>query len=59
MEVSVKAYKIIKLAIYSIFFSSAGRVDQVFVRLSLIEQFIKDVNLMCISFIVKHPLIFR
>ena len=29
------------------------------VRLSLIEQIIKDANLMCISFSVKHPQTFR
>ena len=37
------------------FFTSGGGVDDVFVRLSLIKQFIKDVTLMCIGFSAKHP----
>ena len=58
MEVSVEVHKIIKCAIYSIvFFPSGGGSNDVSVRFSLIEQIIKDVNLMCISF--KHPQIFR
>ena len=36
------------------FFNSGGSVDDVLVRLSLVVQIIKDANLMCISFIVKH-----
>ena len=56
MEVSVEVHKIIKCAIYStIFFHSGGGVDDVLVRLLLMEQIIKDVSLMCISFSVKHP----
>ena len=57
MEVSVEVDKIIKCAIYNtVFFPSGG--DDVLMRLSLIKQIIKDVNLMCISFSVKHPQIF-
>ena len=37
------------------FFISGGAADDVLVRLSLIEQAIKDGNLMCIPFNVKHP----
>ena len=37
------------------FFTSGDSVDNVLVRLSLIEQIIKDANLMCMSFSVKHP----
>ena len=56
MDVSVEIHKIIKCAIYStLFFTSGGGVDDVLVKLSLIEQFIKDANLMCISFSGKHP----
>ena len=56
MEVSVEVHKIIKRAIYStVFFPSGGGVDDVLVRLLLIKQIIRDVNLMCISFSVKHP----
>ena len=56
MEVSVEVHKIIKYTIYStVCFTSGGGVDDVLVRLSLIEQIIKDANLMCISFSVKHP----
>ena len=40
------------------FFSSGGGVDDLFVRLSLIKQIIKDVNFMCLSFSVKYPQIF-
>ena len=59
MEVSVEVDKIIKCAIYNtVFLPSAGDVDNVLVRLSLIKQTIKNVNLMCISFSVKHPQIF-
>ena len=47
MEVSVKVDKIIKCAIYNtIFFLSGGGVDDVLVKLLLIKQIIKDVNLM-------------
>ena len=41
-----------------LFFTSGGGVDDVLVRLSLIKQIIKDVNLMCISFSVKYLQIF-
>ena len=60
MEVSLEVDKIIKCAIYNtaFFFLSCGGVDDVLVRLSLIKQIIKDENLMCISFSVKHPQIF-
>ena len=47
MEVSFEVNKIIKYTIYS--------NDGVLLNLSLIEQIIKDANLPCISFIVKHP----
>ena len=54
MKVSVDVYKTI-CAIYSaIFLNSGGSVDDVLVRLSLVVQIIKDANLMCISFSVKH-----
>ena len=57
MEVSFEIDKIIKCAIYNtVFFPSGG--DDVLMRLLLIKQIIKDVNLMCISFSVKHPQIF-
>ena len=60
MEVSVEVEKIIKCAIYKTnFFPPVGGVDDVLVRLLLIKQIIKDLNLMCISFSVKHPQIFR
>ena len=59
MEVYVELDKIIKYAIYNtIFFRSDVGVDDVLVRLSLIKQIIKDVNLMCLSFSVKHLQIF-
>ena len=53
MEVSFEVDKIIKCAIQYCFFPSGG--DEVLMRLSLIKQIIKDINLMCISFSVKHP----
>ena len=59
MEVSLEIDKIIKCAIDStVFFPSGGGVDEWLMRLSLIKQIIKNVNLMCISFSVKHPQIF-
>ena len=59
MEVSVEVDKIIKCAIYKKAFSpSGGSADDVLVRLSLIKQTIKEVNLMCLSFSVKHSQIF-
>ena len=59
MEVSVEVHRIIKCAIYITFFPSGGGVDDMLVRFSLIEQIIKDVNWMCVSFGVKHPQIFQ
>ena len=57
MEVSFEVDKIIKCAIYNtVFFPSGG--DDVLMRLSIIKQIIKDVNLMGISFSAKHPQIF-
>ena len=57
MEVSFEVDKIIKCAVYNtVFFPSSG--DDVLMRLPLIKQIIKYVNLMCISFSVKHPQIF-
>ena len=59
MEVSAEVHKVIKCAIYSIaFFPSGGGVDDVWVRLQLIKQIIKDITLMCIVFSVRHPQIF-
>ena len=59
MEVSVEVDKIIKCAIYNTaFFPSGGGVDDVLVKLSLIKQIMKDVNLMCLPFSLKHPQIF-
>ena len=57
MEVPVEVRKIIKYNIYrTVFFFTSGRgAAGVLVRLLLIKQTIKDVNLMCISFSVKHP----
>ena len=56
MEVSVKMHKIIKCTIYSTAFFTAGEVvDEVLLRLSLIEQIIKDTNMMSILFSIKHP----
>ena len=49
MEISVELHNIIKCAIYdTVLFPSGGGVDDVLVRLLLLEQIIKDVNLMCI-----------
>ena len=60
MEVSVEVDKIIKCATYNtVFFPSGEGVDDVLVRLSLVEKIIKDANLMCISFSVKHPQTFQ
>ena len=59
MEVSVEVDKIIKSVICNtVFLHSSEVVDDVLVRLLLIKQIIKDVNLMCLSFSVKHPQIF-
>ena len=55
MEVSVEVHKIISCTIYStVFFTSGGGFDDVLVRLSLIDQIIKDANFMRILFSVKH-----
>ena len=57
MEVSFEVDKVIKSAIYNtVFFSSGG--DDVLMRLSLIKQIIKDVNLMGISVSAKYTQIF-
>ena len=40
-------------------YTSGGGADEVLVRLQLINQIIKDTNLMCTSFGVKHPQTFR
>ena len=50
MEVSVEVHNINKCTINStaFFFTSGGGVDDVLVRLSLIEQIIKDAMLMSI-----------
>ena len=50
MGVSAEAHKIFKCSVYS------GGVDDVLLRLPLIELIIKDANLMRISFRVKQPL---
>ena len=56
MEVSVDVLKIDKFNVYStVFLTSGGGVDHILVRLSLIEQIVKDVSLICISFKFKHP----
>ena len=57
MEVDIEVDKIIKCAIYNTAFFPLGD-DDVLVRLSLIKQIIKDVNLMSISFSDKNSLIF-
>ena len=57
MEVSFEVDKVIKYAIYNtVFFSSGG--DDALMRLSLIKQIIKDVNLMGISVSAKYTQIF-
>ena len=57
MEVSFEVDKVIKSAIYNtVFFSSGG--DDVLMRLSLIKQIIKDVNLIGISVSAKYTQIF-
>ena len=45
-------------AIYSTLFTSGRSVDDVLMKFTLIEQIIMDVNLICISFSIKHPQIF-
>ena len=51
MEVSVEVHKIIICTIYNtvFFFASGGVVDNMLVRLPLVEEIIKDANLTCIS----------
>ena len=51
MKVSVEVYA---LYIVQIFFTLGGSVDDVLMRLSLVLQIIKDANLICILFSVKH-----
>ena len=51
MKVSVEVYA---LYIVLIFFTLGGSVDDVLMRLSLVLQIIKDANLICILFSVKH-----
>ena len=59
MEVSVELHKIIKYDMYSTAsFPSGGGSDKVLLKLSLIKKIIKDANLRCILFSVKHPQIF-
>ena len=60
MKVSVEYTKLYVLyTLLSLFlFTSGGSVDDILVRLSLVAQIIKDANLMCISFSVKHSQIF-
>ena len=59
MEVFVEVDKIIKCGTYkTVFFPSGGGDDDVLVRLSLIKRIIKDINLICIAFSVKHSQIF-
>ena len=56
MEVSFEVDKITKCAIYNtVFFPSGRGVDDVLMMFSLMKHIIKDVNLLCISFSVKHP----
>ena len=57
MEVSFEVDKSIKCAIYNAVFFHGG-VDDVLMRLLLMKQITKGVNLMCISVNVKHPKIF-
>ena len=57
----MKLLKVLYLVLFFFFsfFTSSGGVDDVLVRLSLMEQIIKDANLMNISFSVKHPQTFQ
>ena len=50
----MEVYKIICAINSTIFFTSGGSVDDVLVRLLLFAQIIKNGNLMCILFSVKH-----
>ena len=58
-----KLLKVLYTVLFFFFFLTSGEgvkgVDEMLVRLPLIEQIIKDVNLMCMSFSVKHPQTFR
>ena len=49
-------YKKLLNVLYTVpfFLTSGGGIDNVLVRLSLIEQMIRDANSMCISFSVKN-----
>ena len=57
MEIS---FDIDNTVLYAIlfFFPSGGGVNDVLMRFSLIKEIIKGVNLICISFSVKHPQMF-
>ena len=57
MEVSFEVHKIIKLTIHNtVFFISGEVIEEVLMlMLQLVEQIIKDVKSMRISFRVKHP----
>ena len=44
---------------WTVFFTSFGAVDEVLVRLLLIEKLIEDAYSMCILFSVKHPQTFH
>ena len=61
MVVSVEIVKNVKVDIYNtVFLPSVESVDDILMMLPLMKQIIKeDVNLMCISFSVKHPQIYR
>ena len=54
---SVELHRIIKFTMYNTVFFLLQ--VEVLVRLLLIKQIIKDGNLMCASFSVKHPQTFR
>ena len=55
MKVSVEYTKLYVLyTVLCFFFTSGWIVDDVLVRLSLVAEIIKDTNLMCIQFSVKH-----
>ena len=55
MEVLLRYKKLLNVLYTVPFFLASGRgIDNVLVRLSLIEQMIRDANLVCISFSVKN-----
>ena len=59
MEVSFEMSFFLLNVLYTIlFFPSGGGVADMLQRLSLMKDFIEDVNFMCVSFSVKHPQIF-